>query len=118
MDGRRGRSNWIAGLVVGVGAGVLALVVPVFGWVIAVAFLVGLIRATPRIPAVGGLFLGLGTTWLVLLVRSHFECQGFNTAPGQSCMEPDIGPYLALGAAEVAIGIVATATALIRARRH
>ena len=96
----------------------LALVLPVFGWFIAAAFLVGLVRATPRIPAVGGVFLGLGTTWLALLLRSHFECQGFNAAPGQSCMEPDIGPYLVLGAAQVAIGIVATATALIRARRH
>ncbi len=96
----------------------LALVLPVFGWVIAAAFLVGLVRATPRIPAVGGLFLGLGTTWLSLLMRSHFECQRFNAAPGQSCMEPDIGPYLALGAVLVAIGIVATAAALIRARRR
>ena len=118
MNGRRSLSNWIAGLVVGVGAGVVALVLPVFGWIIAVAFLVGLVRATPRIPAVGGLFLGLGTTWLALLIRSHFECQAFNAVPGQGCMDPDIGPYLTLGAAEVAIGIVATATALIRARRH
>jgi uncharacterized membrane protein len=117
MDGRRRLSNWMAGLVLGVGAGVLALILPILGWLIVAAFLVGLIRATPRIPAIGGLFLGFGTTWLALLLRSHFECQAFNAVPGQGCLDPDIGPYLAVGAAQVAIGIVATAAALITVRR-
>ena len=118
MDGRRMLSNWIAGLVVGVGAGVLALILPILGWLIAGAFLLGLIRATPRAPAVGGLFVGLGTTWLALLLRSHFECQAFNGAPGQECIEPDIGPFLAVGAALLAVGMFATAATLIRAHRH
>jgi hypothetical protein len=118
MDGRRSLSNWIAGLVVGVGAGVLSLVLPILGWVIAVAFLVSLIRATPRLPAVGGLFLGLGTTWLALLLRSHGECQAFNAAPGQACIEPDIGPFLAIGAGLLSIGMFATAATLIRALRQ
>jgi hypothetical protein len=118
MNGRRSLSNWIAGLVVGVGAGVLSLVFPILGWVIAVAFLVGLIRATPRVPAVGGLFVGLGTTWLALLFRSHVECQAFNAAPGQACTEPDIGPFLAVGAALLAVGMFATAATLIRALRE
>ena len=42
----------------------LSLTFPILGWLIVVAFLVGLIRPTPRIPAVGGLFFGLGTMWL------------------------------------------------------
>ena len=118
-DGRAAElSNWNAGLVVGVGAGVLSLIFPILGWLIAGAFLVGLIRATPRAPAVGGLFLGVGTTWLALLVRAHFECQGFNATPGQACMEPDIGPFLAVGAALLAVGLFATAATLIRAMRE
>lgn len=118
MDGRRSLSNWIAGLVVGVGAGVLSLVLPILGWVIAAAFLVGLIRATPRISAVGGLFLGIGTTWIALLLRSHAECQAFNATPGQACAEPDIGPFLAIGAALLLVGLFATAATLIRAGRQ
>jgi hypothetical protein len=118
MEGRRSLSNWIAGLVVGVGAGVPSLVLPILDWVIAVAFLVGLTRATPRVPAVGGLFVGLGTTWLALLLRSHVECQAFNAAPGRACMEPDIGPYVAVGAALLAVGMFATAATLIRALRE
>ena len=114
MNGRR-LSNWTAGLVVGVGAGVLSLILPVLGWLIVVAFLVGLIRASPRLPAFGGLFVGLGTTWLVLLIRSHLECQAFNAGPGQECFEPDIGPFLAVGAGLFAIGVLATVLAVIAA---
>jgi hypothetical protein len=118
MSGRPRLSNWIAGLVVGVGAGVLSLILPAFGWVIVAAFLVGLIRASPRLPAFGGLLVGLGTTWLVLLVRSHLECLAFDAAPGQECFEPDIGPFLTVGAAMLAIGVLATLAAVIGATRR
>jgi hypothetical protein len=111
-------SNWLAGVVVGVAAGVVTLTFPTLGWLIVAAFLLGLIRAAPRLPAVGGLFLGLGTTWLVLLVRSHVECQGFNAGPAQECFGPDIGPFLAVGGVLLAIGGLATGMALIRARRR
>ncbi len=115
--GRRGLSHWLAGVVIGVAAGVLTLTFPTLGWLIALAFLLGLIRAAPRLPAVGGLFLGLGTTWLVLLVRSNLECQAFDAAPGQECVALDIGPWLAFAGVLLAIGVISTALALIRGKR-
>lgn len=81
------------------------------------AFLLGLIRAAPRLPAFGGLFLGVGTTWVVLLVRSNLECQAFDAAPGQECNVLDIGPWLAFAAVLLAIGVISTALALIRGKR-
>ncbi len=116
MSGGRGRSNWLAGVVVGVAAGVLTLTFPTLGWLVVLAFLLGLIRAAPRLPAVGGLFFGLGTAWLVVLVRSNLECQAFDAAPGQECGSPDIGVWLAAGAVLLAIGILATVVAVSRAR--
>jgi len=113
----RARSNWLAGVVVGVAAGVLTLTFPTLGWLIVLAFLLGLIRAAPRLPAVGGLFCGLGTAWLVLLGRSNLECQAFDAAPGQECGSPDIGVWLAVGGALLAIGVVSTVVALIRRLR-
>jgi len=113
----RARSNWLAGVVVGVAAGVLTLTFPTLGWLIVLAFLLGLIRAAPRLPAVGGLFCGLGTAWLVLLGRSNLECQAFDAAPGQECGSPDIGAWLAVGGALLAIGVVSTVVALIRRLR-
>lgn len=117
-NGRRGLSNWIAGLVVGAGAGVLALILPILGWGIVLVFALLIIRAAPRMPAFGGLFLGLGATWLALLIRSHLKCQAFNSTPGQACAEPDFGPLLAVGAALLAIGILGTVAAAFRARRR
>ena len=74
--GRRALSNWLAGVVVGVAAGVLTLTFPTLGWLIVLAFLLGLIRAAPRLPAVGGLFFGLGTAWLVCTRPIHPRLPG------------------------------------------
>jgi len=115
--GRRGLSNWLAGVAVGVAAGVLTLTFPTLGWLIVLAFLLGLIRAAPRLPAFGGLFFGVGTTWVVLLVRSHLECRAFDAAPGQECGDPGIELWLAIGGVLLAIGVVSTAVALVQERR-
>ena len=114
---RRGRSNWLAGLTVGVGAGVLALILPVIGWAIVLAFVLLLVRAGQRMNAFAGLFIGIGVTWVALLIRSHLDCQAFNSKPGQGCVEPDIGPLLAIGIGILAIGLAATAAVLIRRSR-
>ena len=115
--GRRGLSNWHAGVLVGVAAGVLTLTFPTLGWLITAAFMLGLIRAPLRLPAFGGLFVGLGATWLVLLVRSTFACRAFDVAPNQECLEPDIGPFVAAGVVLLASGVVSTMVATIQARR-
>ena len=115
---RRAASNWLAGVVVGVVAGVLSLLFPTLGWLVVVAFLVGLIRAAPRLPALGGLFLGYGAAWLVVLVRSHVDCQTFDAAPNQECGDPDIGPWLAFAGVLFAVGVVLTVVARIRASRR
>jgi hypothetical protein len=114
----KSRSNWLAGVVVGVAAGVLTLTFPTLGWLIVLAFLLGLIKAPPRLPAVGGLFTGLGTAWLALLVRSNQECRAFDAAPGQECGSPDIGGWLAVGGVLLAIGVISTVMAQIRVRRR
>jgi len=114
----RHRGNWIAGVVVGVAAGVLSLIFPTIGWLLAVAFLVGVIRATARLPAVGGLFLGFGAAWLVILVRSHLECKAFDAVPGQECGEPDIGSWLAVAGILFAFGVLLTVVAWARAGRR
>jgi hypothetical protein len=114
----RAISNWLAGVVVGVAAGVLTLTFPILGWLIVLAFLVGLIRATPRLPAIGGLFFGYGAAWLVVLIRSHLDCQAFDAAPNQECGEPDIGSWLAVSGVLLAIGLLMTVVAWTRASRR
>lgn len=115
---RRALSNWLAGVVVGVVAGVLSLLFPTLGWIIVVAFLVGLIRAAPRLPALGGLFFGYGAAWLVVLVRSHVDCQTFDAAPNQECGDPEIGSWLAVAGVLLALGLLMTVVAWTRASRR
>jgi hypothetical protein len=114
-DGRR--TDWLAGLVVGALAGVLTLIFPTLGWGIALVFGLLILRRGRRLPAFGGLFLGLGAAWVGLLVRAELACRAFDAEPGQECIQPDIGPWLAVGAMFVAIGIVATVVAVFRRDR-
>ncbi len=112
-----GRAAWIAGFVVGVGAGVLSLVIPTVGWVIAGAFAVPAIISRARVAAIGGLLAGFGSAWLGLLARATLDCQAFDAAPGQECVSPDLAPWLIAGSVMLAVGIGLSAVAVVRARR-
>lgn len=109
---RRG-SAWLSGLVVGAGAGVLALTLPTVGWLIAIAFAIGGLVSRARVAALGGLGFGLGAAWLAVLGQSIVACRSF-TGPGRACTEPDLTPWLLAGAAMLIAGTVAT---LVAARR-
>ena len=111
-------SNGLAGLVVGATAGFLALIFPTLGWGIVLVFGVLALLKPPRLPALGGLLVGVGASWLAVLIRSHLDCQAFNAVPGQECGDPDIGVWLAFGAALLVAGIVMTTAAVIGARRR
>jgi hypothetical protein len=108
---------WLAGLVVGVSGGVLTLVVPSIGWLIIVAFALPALVVGPRVAALGGLLGGVGSTWIVLLVRSSLECRAFDEVPGQGCVDPDLAPWLSFGLGMLAIGVGLTLLALADARR-
>jgi hypothetical protein len=100
MTERAGR-GWIAGLVVGVAGGFLALEFPTLGWLAA---------------AIGGLLTGIGACWLVLLGRVAITCQA--TGDELGCHAPGIEPWLAVGAGVLAIGLALTIVAFARARRR
>src|SRR4051794_29140007 len=108
------RTEWLAGLVIGVVAGVLTLIFATLGWAIVIIFGLLIVRAARRLPAFGGLFLGLGAAWDGLLIRAHLACQAFDAVPGQECGQPDIRPWLVFGSAFLAAGILATVMAAVR----
>jgi hypothetical protein len=96
----RARRGWIAGLVVGVAGGFLALEFPTLGWLAA---------------AIGGLLTGFGAIWLALLGRVAITCRATD---GFGCHAPGIEPWLAVGAGVLAIGLALTIVAFARARRR
>jgi hypothetical protein len=107
------RTAWLAGLVVGAASGALSLLLPVFGWAFGFAFFAGALVRHLLLPSVGGFFLGGGTVWLALLLQADRRCDAFN-GPAQSCVSPDLLPWLVAGLLMLLVGAAAT---IVAARR-
>lgn len=112
---RRTRSSWIAGLAVGAAAGFLALELPTIGYLILVLFAIPAAVVGPRAAAIGGLLIGFGGVWLLLLGRVAVSCRAIDGEIG--CQSPGIEQWLAVGAAVMAVGVALTIAAVVRGRR-
>ena len=110
----RARRGWVAGVVVGVAGGLLALEFPTLGWLILVLFAVPAAIVGPRAAAIGGLLIGLGGCWLVLLGRVALTCRA--TVEELGCRAPGIEPWLAASAVVLAVGLALTIVAFLRGR--
>ena len=115
MNGRA-RAGWLPGLVVGVTAGFATLELPTVGWLLVIVFAIHAAIVGPRIAALGGLFTGLGAIWLVLLGRVAITCQAPDGEIG--CQSPGIESWLLVGAAMLAVGVVLSIWARLRAGRR
>jgi hypothetical protein len=111
----RSRRGWLSGLTVGAAAGFASLEIPPLGWLLILAFAIAAAVVGPRIASLGGLLVGVGGIWIVLLGRTALTC----TAAGDElgCQAPDLEPWLMAGGAMLAIGLVLTAAAVVRSRR-
>jgi hypothetical protein len=107
------RSGWLSGLVVGVAAGALSLVVPFVGWTISLAFLVGASVSRAALASVGGFLLGGGSSWIGLLAQADLRCRSF-TGPGRECIAPDVSGFVVTAAVMLAAGSIATIAAARR----
>ena len=110
---RRVGAGWLPGLVVGVTAGFATLELPSLGWLLVIVFAIPAAIVGTRIAALGGLFTGLGTVWLVLLGRVALTCQAPDGEIG--CQAPGIESWLLVGAAMFAVGAVLSIWARLRA---
>jgi hypothetical protein len=104
----RPRTLFLTGLVLGAFLGLAFLLAPVtllpalfvWTWVIA---------RRPRFVPASGALIGFGALWVLLIGQAAWRC-----AEDPSCTQPDVGPWLALGAGLVGVGI---ALGLYSARR-
>jgi len=107
-------STWLAGLVVGAVAGFWFAEWPTFGAVLAIAFALPAALSKARLPALGGLLVGMPAIWLTVIGAATARCADFGAQPGQECVMSDIGPW-----PFVAVGLllVGTICSLAAARR-
>jgi hypothetical protein len=101
--------RWLLGIVVGavVGAGSLigGLVAALLGMVAAILVTMRPPRAWP----VGGLCLGIGAAWALLLIRADVAC-------GLDCVGPDLTGWYLVAGALLALGVLVTISAVRAAR--
>ena len=105
------RTAWLLGLVLGGLDGLLGFEFPmlVLG-LFAVAAIV-LVRDASRAAGLGGLLLGAGGLWTMVLLRAQASCAAFNSMPDQGCVMPDITPFLGAAAIAGLLGLGLTLTA-------
>lgn len=108
----RRSTPWIAGLVLGVGDGFLALEVPTIGLLLFGIALVPLSRRGTRTSGLGGLAVGFGGAWVAVLEHARIEC---SSGAWQGCTMGSLtDDFLLAGVAILAAGLALTAIAAFR----
>ncbi|MBI3746537.1 MAG: hypothetical protein HY264_08480 [Chloroflexi bacterium] len=106
------RQSWLTGLGLAVPGAFLMLEFPLFGLALLVAVIALVSMAGRAIAGVGGLFVGIGGTWVALFGRVALECRA-----DSGCTAPGIGSAVATSAGVLAIGALISIVAVVRARR-
>jgi hypothetical protein len=120
---QRGRatSGWLAGLLLGALAGLttISFALGILGMPIVLASIALIAWKGPQAIAGAGFLTGWGLLWTVAILNSTISCLTIDRGPGRWC-EPGegVGPFLVAGIALFAGGLLASAFALRRERRH
>jgi hypothetical protein len=99
------RSVFLAGLGVGAASGLLLAVWPTLGLLIAVGFAIPAAISRGRLAALGGLLVGLPSSWLAVIGFATARCAEFNAQAGQGCIMADAGPWPAVALGLLLLGV-------------
>jgi hypothetical protein len=108
--------SWLAGLVLGALGGFLMVAFPTMGLVVLAGGVVIIAVAGRWMAGIGGLLVGVGSTWVALFVRVKLTCID-DPATGSSCEAPSIDGAIAVSVVVLTVGVAASGLALARARR-
>ncbi len=98
--------SWLIGLVFGVVAGILVLLGGGPFLFLSLAFLALAFVAARSLALLSGAFVGIGASWLAVTVRAQLACDAFNAGPNQGCRGYGVGPFIALSAGIVVVGVL------------
>jgi hypothetical protein len=103
---------WVLGFI----AGLAALVIIHFMFLLGVAAIVVVSLLRPRPAAAAGACVAWGAGFLIVLWQAAERCVEFNRQPNAACSMGDNSPFAATGLAVLALGLALTAYTLWRAR--
>jgi hypothetical protein len=101
---------WLVSVVAGLVIGIPAAALGVLGLGLGFALGVGAAVTRPRIASFAGVLLGLGVSWVLLLARAAIACSD------ESCVGPDLAPWLVGAGAVAGSGLVLSVVELARWR--
>jgi hypothetical protein len=110
--------TWAAGAAFGAMAGITIAVfgAPALALFVAALGVASVARRTVALAS--GAFIGVGATWLTLLVRAQLACDAFDAAPSQGCQASGVEPFVVVSAIVLAIGVLLGAAAWRRRTAH
>jgi hypothetical protein len=101
---------WAIGCVAGAAVGIPSLGLAVIGVVLVSALIGGAALARPRLASLGGVLVGIGAAWTLVLGRATAACAE------DACEGPDLTPVLVLAAAFFVAGLGLSIAAAARVR--
>jgi hypothetical protein len=104
---------WFLGVV----TGLAALVIIHFLFPVGIALVVAVSLLGPRPAGAAGVCIAWGAGFIVALKRATDGCAEFNKQPNAACSMGDNLPFLLVGLALLAAGVLLSAYAAMRARR-
>lgn len=110
------RTAWLLGLVLGALDGFLGFEFPSLALGLFAIAAILLARDASRAAGLGGLLLGAGGLWVVVLLRAQASCAAFSAGPNQECVMSDITPFLSAAAVAALLGLGLTLSAARRRR--
>jgi hypothetical protein len=99
---RGGLRAWLVGITAGLAVGLLAIALAGLGVLLVAALVVGATISRPRLASLGGTLLGLGIGYLFLFGMAASRCESL------SCSGPDPTPWVAIDAALLGAGLIAS----------
>jgi len=109
-------AGWGLGLVLGALIGTTVLIGgATFVLLGAAAIALGLL-AVRNLAFLSAAFIGVGGTWVVLVVRAQLACEAFDADPNQGCQGFGVGEFLVVSAAVMVVGLVLAALVWRRGR--
>ena len=113
---RNGRGTaWLAGLVLGSLDGLVGAELPVLGLIL-IALAAVVLGRRGGAAAIGGLLLGAGGIWAVILLNAVARCAAFDALPDQECVMGDVTAWVVGSIAVAAVGLGLSLAATRRGR--
>ena len=100
--------NWIVGLAFGCVVAIASFLGGLPGLMLGLVGSVAGFLLLRSVLFLGGASVGIGLTWIVLLIRAQSACDAINQHSADGCRGQGVAPFLVLGLVVLILGVLMT----------